>query len=289
MRLGCLASGPNVLPGGPRRLQPLGELEYAALMELIDTHCHLTSDALSPTLQAVWTRAGAAGVETMITVATHAADAGRCIAVAGHYDGVFATIGVHPHEAIHCTARHLRRLRELRHNVHTVAWGEIGLDYHYNFSPRDVQHEVFSAQLEFARDTGLPVVIHCREAIDDTIAMLVQHGYGGHDVVFHCFTGTASEAARIRDAGWRLSFTGVVTFKNSTELQAIARDYPLDELMLETDAPYLTPAPHRSKRPNEPSMLVHTARFLAELKGIALEDIAERTTSNARAFFNLPM
>ncbi len=257
-------------------------------MELIDTHCHLTSDALYPTLKSVWTRAVTARVGTMITVATHGADAGRCIAVADHYDGVFATIGVHPHEAIHCTAGHLRRLQELRHNVHTVAWGEIGLDYHYDFSPRKVQHDVFAAQLGLAYHTGLPVVIHCREAVDDTVAMLEQHGYGGRDVVFHCFTGTPGEATRIRNAGWRLSFTGVVTFKNSTALQGIARDYPLDELMLETDAPYLTPVPHRNIRPNEPSMLIHTARFLAQLKGITVEEIAERTTANARAFFNLP-
>lgn len=257
-------------------------------MELIDTHCHLTSDALYPQLKAAWNRAWHAGVKTMITVATTAQDAGRCMAVSDHYDGVFATVGVHPHDAGKCTQRHLNRLRELRHNVHTVAWGEIGLDYHYDFAPRKTQHDIFATQLDYATTSGLPIVIHCRDAVDDTVAVLRDHGYDGRKVVFHCFTGTAAEAATIRDHGWRMSFTGIVTFKNSTELQSIARDYPLDELMLETDAPYLTPAPHRSTRPNEPAMLEHIARFLANLKGVAFEEIAERTTANARSFFDLP-
>ena len=256
-------------------------------MPLIDTHCHLTSDVLSRDLFGVCQRARAAGVARMITVATDASDSRRAVAVADHYQSVLATVGVHPHEAANVKVGDWQLLRELRHNPNVVAWGEIGLDYHYDFADRKTQQEVFSAQLADARRGGLPVIIHCREAVQDVVAMLEDHGYRDHRVVFHCFSGARDEADEIIDRGWWLSFTGMVTFRNSKDLQDIARRYPLEQLMLETDAPYLSPAPHRKVKPNEPRLLVHTAAFLAELKGVSLAEMAALTTANAELFFGL--
>ncbi len=256
-------------------------------MPLIDTHCHLTSAALSRGLFDVCRRARAAGVARMITVATDAADSRRAVAVADHYHGVSATVGVHPHEAAKVKAGDWRLLRELRHNPSVVAWGEIGLDYHYDFADRKTQQEVFSAQLADVRRTALPVIIHCREAVADVVAMLEDHGFRDRRVVFHCFSGTGDEADAIIDRGWWLSFTGMVTFRNSKDLQDIARRYPLEQLMLETDAPYLSPEPHRKTRPNEPSLLVHTAAFLADLKGVSFAEMEARTTANAELFFGI--
>ncbi len=256
-------------------------------MSLIDTHCHLTSNALFRDVFGVCQRARAAGVALMITVATDASDSRRTVAAADHYHGVSATIGVHPHEAAKVKAGDWQLLRELRHNPNVVAWGEIGLDYHYDFADRKTQQEVFSVQLADARRSGLPVIIHCRKAVADVVAMLEDHGFRGRRVVFHCFSGTSDEADTIIDRGWWLSFTGMVTFKNSSELQDIARRYPLEQLMLETDAPYLSPVPHRKVKPNEPRLLVHTAAFLADLKGISSAEMESLTTANAEQFFGL--
>jgi len=256
-------------------------------MPLIDTHCHLTSDVLSRDLFGVCRRSRAAGVARMITVATDAADSRRAVAAADHYHGVSATVGIHPHEAAKVKAGDWQLLRELRHNPNVVAWGEIGLDYHYDFADRKTQQEVFSAQLADARHSGLPVIIHCREAVADVVAMLEDHGYRDHRVVFHCFSGTINEADEIIDRGWWLSFTGMVTFRNSKDLQDIARRYPLEQLMLETDAPFLSPEPHRKIKPNEPRLLVHTAAFLADLKGISPSEMAALTTANAELFFGI--
>ena len=256
-------------------------------MPLIDTHCHLTSDALSRDLFGVCRRARAAGVARMITVATDAADSRRAVAVADHYQGVSATVGIHPHEAAKVKAGDWRLLCELRHNPSVVAWGEIGLDYHYDFADGKTQQEVFSAQLADVRRTSLPVIIHCREAVADVVAMLEDHGFRDRRVVFHCFSGAGDEADAIIDRGWWLSFTGMVTFKNSKDLQDIARRYPLQQLMLETDAPYLSPEPHRQIKPNEPRLLMHTAAFLADLKGVSRAEMEELTTANAELFFGL--
>lgn len=256
-------------------------------MLLVDTHCHLTSDALSRDLFGVCRRARAAGVARMITVATDASDSRRTVAAADHYQGVSATIGIHPHEAAKVKAGDWQLLRELCHNPNVVAWGEIGLDYHYDFADHKTQQEVFSVQLADARRSGLPVIIHCREAVADVVALLEDHGFRGRRVVFHCFSGASDEADQIIDRGWWLSFTGMVTFRNSTDLQNVARRYPLEQLMLETDAPYLSPAPHRKIKPNEPRLLVHTAAFLAELKGVSSAEMEVLTTANAEQFFGI--
>jgi TatD DNase family protein len=164
----------------------------------------------------------------------------------------------------------------------------MGLDYHYDFSDHDSQKRIFKAQLDQAVRRDLPVIIHCREAYDDTIAIMEQADMVDRPVVvFHCFTGTAAEARAVLERGWWLSFTGIVTFKNAAELQAVARDYPRDKLMVETDAPYLSPEPVRNRRPNEPAYVRHTAAFLADLRNEPLGALAESTAANTKAFYRL--
>ncbi len=255
---------------------------------LCDTHAHLTFDALQHDLHGVLARARSAGVSRIITVGTTAADSARAVETAAGEPDVWAAVGIHPHEAARATDADVQAIRSLCTAPKVVALGETGLDYHYDFSDRPSQQRLFAAQLSIAKELDLPLVVHCREAVDDAVAMLRQAGFDGRPVVFHCFTGTAPEAERIATHGWRISFTGIVTFPNAAPLQSLARQYPADRLMLETDAPYLSPVPVRSVRPNEPAHLVHTARFLAELRGESFETLASRSAENARVFFGLP-
>lgn len=254
---------------------------------LCDTHAHLTFDPLQHDLPDVLARARGAGVSRIITVGTTAADSTRAVETAAAEPDVWAVVGIHPHEAARATDADVQAVRSLCAAPKVVAVGETGLDYHYDFSDRPSQKRLFAAQLSIAKELDLPLVVHCREAVDDAVAILHQEGFDGRPVVFHCFTGTAVEAERIAAHGWRISFTGIVTFQNAAELQGLARRYPADRLMLETDAPYLSPVPVRSVRPNEPAHLVHTARFLAELRGESFETLASRSAENARVFFGL--
>ncbi|MFH0980980.1 MAG: TatD family hydrolase [Planctomycetota bacterium] len=255
---------------------------------LVDTHAHLTSAALVGDVPGVLARAGQVGVSRVITVGTDVADTRRAVELAEAYPGVWATAGIHPHEAAKAGADAPGEFRELLKHPRTVAIGEIGLDYHYDFSDRASQRALFAAQLDVAADCDLPLVIHCREAVADTVAALHERGFDGRRVVFHCFTGTADEAGLLADHGWRISFTGIVTFRQSSVLQGIAKDYPAEQLMLETDAPYLSPEPVRKVRPNEPAFLRHTAEFLARLRGRPVDTLMHQTTRSAEAFFRLP-
>lgn len=254
---------------------------------LIDTHAHLTNEALAPRVDEVLANCRKAGVVQVISIASNADDADRCVQLAEREPMVFASAGIHPHDAGKCAAGDVERVRLLLDHPRVVAAGEMGLDYHYDFAERGVQREVFAAQLKMAGEFDLPLVIHCREAFEDCVELLEKHGFRDRRVVLHCFTGTAAEAERVAAMGWRVSFTGIVTFKNSTELQAIARDYPADQLMLETDSPFLSPVPVRHVRPNEPAHVAHVAAFLAELRGVPLAKLAAETTMNARQFFGL--
>ncbi len=256
-------------------------------MRLVDTHCHLTSAELYRQLWSVWDRAHRAGISRLITVAVNASDSRCAIDVADQFEGVSATVGIHPHEAAKVRPEDWVELREIRHHPRVVAWGEIGLDYHYHFAEPAVQQAVLRRQLLMAKTADLPVILHCREAMPDMLSILDDMDYRNRRVVFHCFGGTSDDAKIILDRGWWLSFTGVVTFKNAAELQQIVRDCPMDRFMLETDAPYMTPEPHRKVKPNEPHMLIHLAHFVAKLKNTTAQEIAEITTSNAEQFFGL--
>jgi TatD DNase family protein len=248
----------------------------------------LTFEPLAGEVAGVVERSRAAGVTGWITVGTSVEDSRRAIELAGRYKNMHAAVGIHPHEAKEADTGALEELKRLAGSEKVVAIGETGLDFHYNFSKQPDQKRVFIAHLEIARELGLPVVIHSRNAFDETLEILDHSGGGLKGVVFHCFGGSAEQARRLWDRGYYMSFTGVVTFKNAETARAAAKVVPLDRLMVETDCPYMSPEPVRSQKPNEPALMVHTARFLAQLKGVNLEDFARATTQTALAFFRLP-
>ncbi len=265
------------------------------MSRLVDTHCHLTYDDLAPQIGAVLQRAADAGVTRCITVATDPADAARALALMRLHPAVFLAAGIHPHGAARADAEQLAALADLHHGraagveaARLVAVGETGLDFHYDFAPRDVQERVFRAQLELACDVRRPVIIHARQAEARVCEILDEYEPLRGRVVFHCFSGDEALARRVLTGGWWLSFTGVVTFKNADAIRAAARYAPADRVMVETDAPYLSPEPVRKVRPNEPAFVAHTARYLAELRGTSFDDFAATTSANAERFFGLP-
>jgi TatD DNase family protein len=247
-----------------------------------DNHCHLDPVTAAETVA----EARAAGVERLITVGTDVAESQRAIEVARSHEGVWATAGVHPHEA----KEGVDGLEELLHEARTdeafvVAVGECGLDYHYDHSPREVQREVFAAQVAMAHQHDLPLVIHSREAWDDTFDVLASEGVPER-TVFHCFTGGPAEARRALDAGTHLSFSGIVTFKSADDLRAAAALCPLERLLVETDSPYLAPVPHRG-RPNHPAWVPLVGDAIAGVKGIAVEDVSNVTWATTATFYGL--
>lgn len=257
-------------------------------MLLIDSHAHLTYPELAGQVDGVLERCAQAGVERVISIGTSLADAESAVALARKFPGrVHAAAGFHPHHTDTVSDADIADMARLWNLPEVVALGEMGLDYHYDFADRANQRRVFAGQLMAAGALDKPIIIHAREAFEDVAATLLDHGFRDRRVVFHCFTGSAEEAAAIAGYGWRISFTGIVTFPKSDALQAIARDYPADKLMVETDSPYLSPVPVRSKKPNEPSYVAHTARFLADLRGVAFERLCDETYRNTTAFFAL--
>lgn len=269
-----------------------GDSLYSHQM-LIDSHCHLTYPELSGQIDGVLQRAAAAGVRECITIATSPADAKRAIELAGDRRGVFIAAGIHPHEAARAGDEEWAALADLHMgkwntSIAPVAVGETGLDFHYDFAPRDVQERIFRLQLELAARVDRPVIIHARKAEERVCDILGEYpGLAGR-VVFHCFSREPAIAKRILDMGLWLSFTGVITFDNAEEIRASAIYAPADRIMIETDAPYLSPKPVRKIRPCEPAFVSHTARFIAELRGTPLVEFAAATTANTRSFFGLP-
>jgi len=262
-------------------------MDPAAESNLIDTHCHLTDRRLVRRLKAVLARAEAAGVGAVVCAASDVGDSLAAAKLAGRHQRVYWTAGVHPHEAKDAREDDLRRLAELAAQAKNVAIGEIGLDYHYDFSPRDVQRSVFARQLDLARRLGKPVVIHAREALDDTLAVLAEIDPPGETVVFHSFTGSAADVRRLLDRGAYVGFSGIATFKNAPEVRQAAAEVGADRILVETDAPYLSPEPVRRMRVNEPANVVHVARCLAGVRGVGLAEFARQTTANARRVFGI--
>jgi TatD DNase family protein len=256
-------------------------------LELIDSHAHLDASEYDGDRAAMLDRARAAGVSTILTVGIgETLDQIRgAIALAEQHDWIFAAAGFHPHEAAHAGEVELAALAELMRRPSVVAWGEIGLDYHYDHSPRDVQARVLAQQLELARDAKLPVIIHCREAWQDCLDILERDwrasGLGG---ILHCFSGTAAEAERGIEMGFFISFAGNVTFPKAQELRDVARALPLSSLLIETDSPYLAPPPHRGKR-NEPAFVAEVARTLATVRDLPVAEVAAATADNFRRLF----
>ncbi len=257
---------------------------------MIDTHCHLTSPQLNEQPQTVIENAVEAGVDRMISIGTTDADSVAAKNIAETSRRVFFTSGVHPHYADQVALSQIPGLIELAAHKRCVGFGEMGLDYHYPDPPKPKQHELFQAQLEAisACDIHKPIVIHCREALDDVLAMISSTTLSFERFVFHCFTGTEAEAQRILDTGAMISFTGIVTYKNAQDVQAAAKLTPADRLMIETDAPYLTPEPFRKIKPNEPRFVPAVAGFLSELRGERYELFVVNCDLNAERFFGLP-
>ncbi len=251
---------------------------------LIDSHCHLDFPELNADLDAVLARAAAAGVGLMVTISTHVHRFKELKAIVEAHDNVFCSIGTHPHSAADEPDIMVEELVELARHPKVVAIGEAGLDYHYEHSPRDVQKKSFRTHIAAARETGLPLVIHARDADADIARMLEEESArGAFPFVLHCFTGGADLAHRGLALGGYISFSGVVTFKSAEALRDIALAVPSDRLMVETDAPYLAPEPLRGKV-NEPAFVVHTAARLAALRGISEREMERLTTEN---FFRL--
>jgi TatD DNase family protein len=253
-------------------------------VKLIDSHCHLDNEQFDSDRDAVIERALAAGVEHMVAIGTGEGppDLEAGIRLADRYPAFYCTVGVHPHDASKATPDTYQRLVDVAAHPKVVAIGEMGLDYHYDHSPREVQRDVFIEQMRIARDARKPIVIHTREAWDDTVTLLREHwassGLGG---IMHCFSGGPAEARQALSLGFYLSFGGIVTFPKALEIQQAAREAPADRILVETDAPYLAPVPKRGKR-NEPAYVVETARKLAELRGETPESIASTTSANFR-------
>lgn len=251
---------------------------------LVDSHCHLDFPDFAHELDAVVARAESAGIGRLVTISTRVRKHADVLAIAERFPNVYCSVGTHPHNAheeLDITADEL--VARARHPK-VVAIGEAGLDYHYDFSPRDAQEQGFRTHIAAARASGLPLVIHAREA-DDDIARILQEemGKGAFPAVLHCFTGGRALAFTGVELGLFVSFSGVLTFKNSAALREIAAELPSDRLLVETDAPYLAPGKFRGKR-NEPSYVVETAKVLAEVRGVSLDEIARQTTDN---FFRL--
>ncbi len=256
---------------------------------MIDSHCHLDGKRFDADRDEVLARAAEAGVELMVAIGTGDGppDLEAGLRLAERYPQFVATAGVHPHDAAKATPDTYKHLEAILKHPKIVALGEIGLDYHYDFSPRPVQTAAFEEQMRLAAGAGKPIVIHTREAWDDTFAMIERHwAPSGLPAVLHCFTGGVAEARRALDLGCYLAFGGVVTYPKSVDVQEAVKLVPLDRMLLETDAPYLAPVPHRGKR-NEPAFIAWTGRKIAELRGESFDSIAAVTAANFRRLAGL--
>jgi TatD DNase family protein len=259
-------------------------------MKIVDSHAHLESEDFDADRAEMLARAHAEGVEAILAIGSGGSGPDRldaALSVASGYDWIYASIGIHPQHAAEAREEHFPHLSELAGNPKVIAWGEIGLDYHWPEPARGVQHEVFRRQLALAREAKLPVVIHCRDAWDDCLQMLHDHwapsGLGG---ILHCFTGTLDEARRGLDMGFMISFACNVTYPKMAHLRDVAKELPLERMLTETDSPFLPPQGKRGKR-NEPANVVEVARTLATVRNLGSDEVAATTAANFQRFFKL--
>ena len=250
---------------------------------LIDSHCHLDMEDSQEDINDLVDSALQSRVETIITIGIDLATSQRAVELAKTYPGVYASIGIHPHSAEEGDDAAYLQLKELAKADKVVAYGEIGLDYAKQYAPI----EEFARQLQLAKDLQLPIIIHDRDAHEDTIQTIKEQGPFPAGGVMHCFSGDTAFADQVLDLGLYISIPGIVTFKNALDLQQVAQEIPLDRMVLETDGPFLTPAPFRGKR-NRPEYLLYTAAMVAELRGISLDEVAQQTMQNTRRLFSLP-
>ena len=255
---------------------------------LVDSHAHIQGPEFAADVAQVIEQARAVGVERIIVVggAGDLSSNDAALELAKSFSGLYATVGMHPHDAKEVSDKDLERLDELARSPQVVAIGETGLDFYYNHSPRQIQIKLFCRFIHMARETGLPLVVHNREAQREVVELLRREGKGGLRGVVHCFTGNYEAAREILDMGFYLSFTGIITFKNADSLRDVVRKLPLNRVLVETDSPYLAPVPHRGKR-NEPAHVRFVAQTIAAVRGISLEEVAEATSNNARNLFGI--
>jgi TatD DNase family protein len=251
---------------------------------LIDSHAHLEMSEFDHDRRNVIERAISAGVEYIITVGTNARLSQKAIALAAEFDNVFATVGIHPHDAAAADDEILDQMKELARQPKVVAYGEIGLDFFRNLSPRQKQIDVFSRQMKIARELNLPIIIHDRDAHEEVLRMVEESGI--RRGVFHCFSGDAEMAKKCVDLGFYVSIPGTVTFDKTKNIADVVKKIPMEYLLLETDCPYLTPVPYRGKR-NEPSFIVHTAKKVAQIKSLPLQDVARAAAANTKNLFGI--
>jgi TatD DNase family protein len=258
-----------------------------AQLELIDSHAHVDLSEFDSDRSDMLARAQSAGVRNILAIGGAPGALDSALPFAVRYHWIYAAAGIHPHEARLATPVHYEELTNLAKHPKFLAWGEIGLDYHYDHSPRDVQQRVFIAQLQLARRAGRSIIIHCREAWPDCLALLEEHwrssGLGG---IFHCFSGTIEEARRGTDMGFLISFAGNVTYPKAQNLRDVAAALPLESILIETDSPFLAPQPFRGRR-NEPAFVAEVARTLAPVRNLAPQELATVTAANFRRFFRL--
>jgi len=255
---------------------------------LIDTHAHIQVEDFSRDIDGVISRAREAGVDKVIVVggagALSSNESG--LKLCGRYPGLFASVGIHPHDALEVSREDFEGLRKLAEDPKVVAVGETGLDYYYEHSPRPLQRELFTRFIHMACDMGLPLIVHNRDAHREVAELIRNEGEGDVSGVIHCFTGDWPAAQAFLDLGLYLSFTGIITFKNAGALREVVQRVPLDRLLVETDSPYLAPVPHRGKR-NEPAFVQHVVDVIAQVKGLSLDEVARTTTYNAQVLFGI--
>ena len=256
-------------------------------MDLIDSHAHVDDSQFDGDHEAMLGRARAAGVTTLLAIGAGPEKLDAALPFAEKHEWIYTTVGIHPHEARDVRQGHLDELARLAGHPKVIAWGEIGLDYFYDYSPRDVQQRVFRAQMELAREAKLPIIIHCRDAWPDCLRLIEEvwrpTGLGG---ILHCFTSTLEDARRGIDMGFMISFAGNSTYPKAQYLRDVAKALPLENILIETDSPYLAPQPYRGKR-NEPAYVAEVAHTLASVRDLAAEEFAARTAGNFRRFFQL--
>ncbi|HET6930074.1 MAG TPA: TatD family hydrolase [Candidatus Acidoferrum sp.] len=258
-------------------------------MELIDSHAHIDGPQFAEDRDAMLQRAQAAGVSTLLAIGTGPGpeQLDAALPYAEAHNWIYTTVGIHPHDAKEVTPTHLDTLAALAKHPKVIAWGEIGLDYFYDHSPRDIQETVFRQQMELAHAAKLPIIIHCRDAWDDCLRLLDEvwkpTGRGG---ILHCFTSTLDHAQKGLDMGFQISFTGNISYPKAQNIRDVAKALPLSNILIETDSPYLAPQPHRGKR-NEPAYVLEVAKALANVRDCELSEIAAQTTENFRRFFRL--
>ncbi len=254
----------------------------------IDTHVHLNAEQYNDDLEEVIERALAAGVKRMVVIGFDRKTIKRAISLSEQYDFIYAVVGWHPVDAIDCTEEDLKWIEELALHDKVVAIGETGLDYHWDKSPKDVQQKIFRKQIQLAQRVNLPIVIHNRDATEDVIQILKEEHAEKTGGVMHCFGGSVETAKTCIDMNFMISLGGPVTFKNAKKPKEVATEIPLEWLMIETDAPYLAPHPHRGKR-NEPALVPLVAEEIARLKNVSVDEVARVTTNNAIRFYQLPV